>query len=139
MTHYRPPEQSARGQLLDALFILLLLFVTLFFTTYLTKMQEMRSADGSALVREQPLTALPITDAERAQFQKLIDNGLTDLVTVNQAVETNRPDPDRYAFSITSLIVTVLLISGYMAFVYVMSFRQYREVIRERYGAGGAS
>jgi hypothetical protein len=133
MSVYQPPGQSTRGQLLDAFFILALLFATLFATTYIVKTQ---AADGAAaaLTAEVPIAQLPISEVEKQQFQKLVSSGKVDLQTVNAAVAANRPDADRYDFSVLSLMLTAGLIVAYMVFVYAMSFKQYREVIAERFG-----
>lgn len=133
MTPYRPPEQSSRGQFLDAIFILVLLFGTLFVTTYI-EASRAGGGGGGAQSEPTPLAELPITEAERVQFQKLIDEGATDLATVNDSVEANRPDPNQYDFSVIALAVTVIVIVAYLAFVYRTSFREYREVIEEKFG-----
>jgi hypothetical protein len=87
-------------------------------------------------VKERPIAELPITPAEKAQFQKLIDQDVTDLAGVNQQVADNRarPGSDQYPIGIVALIATILVIGVYLVFVYVVSFKEYREVIRERFG-----
>lgn len=124
-----------RGQLLDALSILLLLFATLFFTTYLTKMQEQRTSAAAPAATVAPLKDLAITAAERGQFQKLLDSGMTDLASVNMAVQNNHPDPDKYKFSVSSLLITLAVIATYLIFVYGMSFKEYKEVVEEKFAA----
>jgi hypothetical protein len=133
MSVYQPPSQSTRGQFLDAFFILALLFATLFATTYIVKTQAVDGA-GGAVTAEVPIAQLPISEVEKQQFQKLVSSGKVDLQTVNAAVAANRPDADRYDFSVLSLMLTAGLIVAYMVFVYAMSFKQYREVIAERFG-----
>ena len=59
----------------------------------------------------QPLAKLPITQVEREQ----------------------------YPISPLALVVTFGVIGAYLVFVYVMSFREYREVIRERFGPAPGS
>ena len=83
---------------------------------------------------------LPITAEEKAQFNKLVDEEVVDVAGVNQQVADNRqrPGSDQYPIGVVALIATILLIGIYLAFVYVMSFKEYREVIRERFG-GSAS
>jgi hypothetical protein len=135
MSSYQPSDQSTRGQLLDAFFILVLLFATLFATTYITKIQETNGPVGAVVAEHTPIAQLPIAEAEKQQFEKLVSSGKVDLQTVNASVAANQPDPDRYNFSALSLLVTTSLIIAYMAFVYAMSFRQYKEVIAERFGS----
>ena len=43
---YEPPKQSVRGQLLDAFVVLVLIFVTLFGTTYLIESEDTGGGDG---------------------------------------------------------------------------------------------
>ena len=56
-------------------------------------------------------------------------------ISASAAVAANRPDPDKYDFSMLSLLVTAGLIIAYMAFVYAMSFKQYKEVVAEKFGS----
>lgn len=136
MTPYRPPRQSMRGQLLDAVVILALLFGTLFVTTYVAASQG--GGGGAAEDSEpRPLAELPITDAERQRFGTLIDNGTMDLAAVNAAVEANQASADRYSINFLALAATVIVIVGYLAFVYRVSFKEYKEVIEEKFGPSG--
>ena len=139
MTPYKPPNQSARGQFLDALFIMVLLFVTLFATTYLTKSQADGEVQETEVAEATPISNLPVSDAEKQQFQKLVDSEIVDLEDVNTSVAANQPNPDKYAFSVLSLVITGGLIVAYMAFVYLVSFKQYKEVITEKFGSPESS
>jgi hypothetical protein len=129
--NYIPPKQSRGGQLFDSLFILALLFVILFGVTYYSNTSAAAGAD-----KVRPLSQLPITQVERQQYQKVIDQGLSDLKGVNDQVAANTPKPgsEQYPIGALALLLTVVVIGGYLAFVYVMSFREYREVIHERFG-----
>ena len=133
MTPYEPPRQSLRGQLVDAVFILVLLFATLFVSTYVLSLQA-GGAAGSEAARPRPVSELPISSAEKQQFQKMIDAGMVDRQAVNDSVAANRASTDKYTFSVLSLIVTAGVIIAYMAFVYRLSFKEYREVIEEKFG-----
>jgi hypothetical protein len=83
-----------------------------------------------------PLAQLPITQTERQQYQKAIDEGLVDLKGVNDQVAASTPKAGskQYPISPLALLLTFGVIAAYLLFVYVMSFREYREVIRERFG-----
>src|SRR3954447_9518511 len=133
---YQPPKQSVRGQILDSVFILALLFAVLFGVTY-----YVQSSASSAEEKTTPLAQLPITDTERAQFQTMIDRNIVDLPTVNAQVAASRerPGSDKYPISLWKLLLTVAVIGGYLIFVYKVSFKEYREVIRERFGPPGAA
>ena len=128
---YEPPKQSGRGQLVDSVIILALLMVVLFGVTYFVQ-----STTSSTVAKDRPIAQLPITAAEKAQFQKLIDQGVVDLHGVNQQVADNtaKPGSEQYPIGVVALIATVVVIAVYLVFVYLMSFKEYREVIRERFG-----
>lgn len=127
---YEPPKQSVRGQLVDAFVVLALIFVTLFATTYLAESED----SGSGAVR--PLAELPITPGERVQYQKMIDTGVTDLETISAGVEANQAGADKYDIDVLALLGTAVLLAVYLGFVYRVSFREYREVIDEKFGPG---
>jgi hypothetical protein len=129
---YEPPEQSRRGQLVDAATILVLIFATLFVTTYLAQGTTTAAADAPSA--ERPVAELPVNPAEREQYQRLIDSGTTDLAAVNAAVEATRNQSDKYAINPWALLGTAALLAAYLAYVYRTSFREYREVVEERFG-----
>ena len=138
MAPYEPPRQSLRGQLVDAVFILALLFATLFVSTYVLSLQAGGGAGGGG-GQPRPVSELPISSAEKQQFQKMIDAGMVDLQAVNDSVAANRASVDKYAFSVLSLVVTAAIIVAYMVFVYRLSFKEYREVIEEKFGPSETS
>jgi hypothetical protein len=80
------------------------------------------------------LADLPVTAAERAQFEKVIDSGTADLPAVTAAVDAGQDAAGKYDFSVTALLGTTALLAVYLAFVYRTSFREYREVIEEKFG-----
>jgi hypothetical protein len=126
---YQPPQQSSRGQLVDSLIILVLLMVVLFGVTYFVQ-----SSTSATEVKTRPLSELPITPAERQQYALAIKHDLVDLPTVNQQVADNAASDDKYPIDVGKLILTFGVIGIYLVFVYVVSFKEYREVIRERFG-----
>ena len=128
---YVPPKQGKRGQIFDSVFILALLFAVLFGVTYYSN-----SAAAPTTPAAKPLEQLPITQTEREQYQKAIDQNLVDLKGVNDQVAASTPKPgsEQYPISPLALLLTFGVIAAYLLFVYVMSFREYREVIRERFG-----
>ncbi|ABG05443.1 conserved hypothetical protein [Rubrobacter xylanophilus DSM 9941] len=133
MTQYEPPKQGLRGQLLDAFIILALLFATLFLTTYVIERQTESETTGTETSETKPLSELALSSAEKQQFQKMINAGIIDLQATNEVVKTNQPTTDKYNFSAISLIATIGIIVLYLAFVYWVSLREYKEVIREKF------
>jgi ABC-type glycerol-3-phosphate transport system permease component len=126
---YQPPKQSSRGQLVDSLIILVLLMVVLFGVTYFVQ-----SSTSATEVKTRPLAQLPITQTEKEQYAVAIKEGIVDLPTVNQQVADNKEDSNKYPIAVGTLIITFGVIGLYMAFVYVQSFKEYREVVREKFG-----
>jgi hypothetical protein len=126
---YQPPKQSPRGQLVDSLIILVLLMVVLFGVTYFVQ-----SSTSATEVKTRPLAQLPITQTEKDQYAVAIKEGIVDLPTVNQQVADNKEDSNKYPIAVGTLIITFGVIALYMAFVYVQSFKEYREVVREKFG-----
>ncbi|MHC1559991.1 hypothetical protein ACR9E3_13625 [Actinomycetospora sp. C-140] len=127
---YEPPRQSVRGQLLDAVVVLALIFVTLFATTYIS------GSEDETQTQTRPLAELPVTPGERTQYQKMIDTGVADLPTISAGVEANQPSADKYDIDVLALLGTVVLLALYLGFVYRVSFREYREVVEEKFGPG---
>ena len=131
MERYQPPSQSMRGQFIDAIFILVLLFVTLFATTYIAQSGGDSEGGGSAETKQ--ISELPVSSTEKQQLQKVVDEDIADLGAVNTAVEAN-PTPNKYDFSVLALLITAGLLGAYLVFVYWSSFKEYREVIEEKFG-----
>ena len=124
-------RQSTASQMADAGFLLALVFVTLFVTTFVLADDGGSSAgDAEAVAIED----LPISAAEKAQFQKMEDLEMVDAATVSAAVDANAPQDDKYSFSWIALAGTIGLAALYLGFVYRMSFKEYKEVVRARFG-----
>jgi hypothetical protein len=130
-TIYEPPRQSGRGQVVDSVIILALLFAVLFGVTY-----YVQSTASSSDVETRPIAELPLTAAEKQQYQRMVDEEILDLETVNAQVAASykRPGSDKYPISLWKLLLSIAVIGGYLVFVYKVSFKEYREVIRERFG-----
>lgn len=128
---YVPPKQSGRGQMVDSVIILALLFAVLFGVTY-----YVQSSASSGEEKTTPIAQLPITAAEKQQYQKMVDEEIVDVATVNAQVAASykRSGSDKYPISLWKLALTIAVIGGYLVFVYKVSFKEYREVIRERFG-----
>ena len=125
------PRQSMGSQMADAGFLIALLFITLFVTTFVFADDAATSTDSGSGVA---INELPITDAEREQFTEMEDLDMVDADSVAAAVEANSPSEDKYSFSWLALIGTVALALAYLAFVYLVSFKEFREVVRARFG-----
>jgi hypothetical protein len=131
MEIYEPPRQSLGGQVRDALVIVLMVFIVLFGVTFVVESDTGGAGDGPP----KALTELDITPAERQQFQKMIEVGVTDLEGVNTAVAANFPRDDKYVIDWPLLALTVGSIAAYLFIVVRISLKEYREVVRERFDA----
>lgn len=126
-------RQGTAGQMMDVLFLLVILFGTLFVTTFIFAPDDESDAvgpSGSVSIQQ-----LPIGDAEKAQYERMVQLGVTTEDDVRAAVDANEPRSDKYSFSWLSLAGTVGLTAAYLLFVYRVSFREYREVVTARFGA----
>jgi Ca2+/H+ antiporter len=121
---YEPPVQSGAGQFFDSLVVLVLVYVSLM-APLLFKGATGAPADAAD---KPPVTweSLKQTPAMVEQWERL---GV-DPKTAEPMV-TNRFD---YTIEPVSLIVTIVVIVGYFIFLLRTSDREYREVIRERFG-----
>jgi hypothetical protein len=126
------PSQSRGSQMADAAFLLALLFLTLFVTTYVFTDQGGDGAGSDTTVTA--IEELPISEAEKGQFLRMEELEMVDAETVAASVGANAPSEDKYSFSWTALLGTVSLALLYLGFVYAMSFKEYREVVRARFG-----
>lgn len=130
-----PPRQSRGSQFVDAAFLLALLFVTLFVTTFVLAEDPVGTGETEVV----PIAQLDISDAEKQQFETMKAEGMVDDATASALVEANAPRDDKYAIAWGSLIGTVVLALLYLGFVYAASFREYREVVAARFGRGDKS
>lgn len=123
-SHYEPPKQSTFGQLIDSLFLLVLVLGALFAPLYL------KLAGGGKI-------DIPVADKsswaglgqnafQQAQWEKL---GFTPDSAA--AMITSRFD---YSFNTAEFAVTALVIIGYFVLLFIFSRSEYREVIEERFG-----
>jgi hypothetical protein len=132
MARYQPPKQSGLGQLVDSLFIMALVFLSLLAPVLLKKEA---SAPEPAAEQAQQAPAPPAAtwddlqqnEVARAQWERL---GHTP-ETAKPIIE-NRFD---YTIQPLPLIVTAAVILVYFFFVFRVSEREYRQVIAERFDA----
>jgi hypothetical protein len=125
-------RQSRGSQFLDAAFLLALLFVTLFVTTFVLADDPVGGGETKAV----PIAELDISAAEKQQFEAMKDEGMVDDATAAALVEANAPSDDKYEIAWGSLVGTIALAVLYLGFVYAASFREFREVVAARFGRG---
>ena len=127
MTTYIPKTQHKRGQLFDSLFILFLVYVSLYIPLFLES--DTKTVEETASAQVITWESLNVSAVEQEQWQKLGFDELGAAEIIN----------DRFDYTIdpVMLIITALVIIGYFFFVLRVSDRQYREVIEEKFGAAG--
>lgn len=122
MKRYEPPKQSGAGQFFDAVFLLLLVYATLF-----TPLILGLTGGDTVTVAPETITweTLGQNEQMQAQWEKLG-------YTAESAAEliTTRFD---YSINPLTLILTAAVIVGYFVFMVRVSEKEYREVIRERF------
>ena len=145
---YVPPKQSIAGQLFDVGFLLALVFLTLFVpiwlgiavpsrveklpqgVTYKTvldpKHPDQKTKEWTGLTWE----ALGQNTTMQGQWEKLgyTKESAADIIT----------QPFDYAIDVAGVLITGLVIFGYFVFLLVVSHREYKQVIAEKFGDAGS-
>jgi hypothetical protein len=122
---YTPPEQGKTGQILDAGFLLLLVYASLLvpLTLGLTASQTTTQAPA-----EVTWETLGQNETMQAQWTKLG-------VSLEDATPMITEKFD-YTINPVALLVTAVVIVGYFLFVFRMSKREYLDVIAEKFDEG---
>lgn len=121
---YTPPAQSHAGQLIDALTLLIMVFGALYTPVLLGWTSPEARAQAAAAAPDWP--GLGQSPVAAAQWQKLGYDPARAAPLVRKRFE--------YRIEPWGLAITTLVLLGYFAFVLVISEREYREMIRERFG-----
>lgn len=123
---YVPPKQKRIGQIIDSLFLLVLVYLSLFMPLLLNK--PAAESEQAAAKTETPPTweALGQNPTMRAQWEKLGYNP-----EKAKPIISNKFD---YSIEPLSLIATIAVMVGYFLFVLRVSDREYKQVIAEKFG-----
>ena len=120
---YEPPKQSLFGQIFDSLFLLLLTFLTLFAPLWLGLAGGGKTALEFA---DKSWSGLGQTATMQTAWEKL---GYTPETA--EPIIASRFD---YVFDPVMMAITAVVIVFYYYFVIRFSDKEYRDVIRERFG-----
>jgi hypothetical protein len=119
---YQPPKQSGKGQLFDAIFIMILIYIVLLSPIVL------------GLTAGTTETKLPetITWETLNQNPKMVDSWEKLGVSVEEAAEMICT---RYNYEINpiALIITGIVIVGYYVLLLKMSDREFKDVVHEKF------
>jgi predicted PurR-regulated permease PerM len=134
---YNPPTQSKAGQLFDVAFILALVFAALFLPLWLkiavpSRVEKLPegvtysvAADGTKTWQGLSWEKLGQNPTMQAQWEKLgyTVESAADIIT----------QPFDYTIDMLGLIITGLVILSFFIFLVVMSDREYKQVIAEKF------
>jgi hypothetical protein len=124
MAHYSPPKQSKFGQLIDVVVLIALTIGALFVPLLLGLAGSSKTV--ATPVADPTWETLGQSPAQAAQYEAL---GYTPASAHD--IILSRFD---YSFSITAVLVLVVVILLYYALVLRFSEAEYREVIAEKFG-----
>ena len=121
-TIYRPPVQSKLGQLIDSLFLLVVVLASLFVPVYF----GLAGGGKTTLdITAKTWEGLGQNATMQAQWEKL---GYTP-ETAHELI-ASRFD---YSFSVPALAITAFVVIAYFVFVFRWSKKEYKDVISERF------
>lgn len=123
MSNYIPKIQAKRGQLFDSLFVLVLVYVSLYIPLFLES--DVKSVEETTQVQSHSWESLGVSVVEQEQWQKLGHDPASAAEIINNKFD--------YTIDPVMLTITALVIIGYFFFVLRVSNKQYREVINEKF------
>ncbi len=136
-TRYNPPSQSIAGQLFDVAFLLALVFGSLFLPIWLkiavpSRVEKLpdgvsytTGADGTRTWTGLTWENLNQNPVMQAQWEKL---GYT-----KESAAAIITQPFDYTIDTSGVVITALVILGYFIFMLVMSEKEYKQVIAEKF------
>jgi predicted PurR-regulated permease PerM len=136
-TKYIPPSQSIAGQLFDVAFLLALVFSSLFLPIWLkiavpSRVEKLpagvsytAAADGTKTWTGVTWEALGQNPVMQAQWEKLgyTKESAAEIIT----------QPFDYTIDTSGVVITAVVILGYFIFMLVVSEKEYKQVIAEKF------
>jgi predicted PurR-regulated permease PerM len=134
---YEPPQQSIGGQFFDVIFLLALVFGALFLPIWLkiavpSRVEKLpdgvtyqAAADGTKAWTGLTWEKLGQNPTMQAQWEKLgyTKESAADIIT----------QPFDYTIDTVGVVVTAVVIVGYFFFMLVLSEKEYKQVIAEKF------
>lgn len=122
---YTPKKQSGLGQFIDSIFILVLVYVSLYIPLLLKSepAAEQAAVEQAAKPTWESLDLAPVV---QQQWEKLGYDAEKAAGLINSKFD--------YTIDPLMLLITVGVIVGYFVFMIKVSDKQYREVIAEKFG-----
>jgi succinate dehydrogenase hydrophobic anchor subunit len=122
--NYIPPKQGWIGQIFDSLFILALVYLSLYLPLFFKA--DATAAVAASASAKPTWASLNLSPIVQQQWEKLGYDA-----EKAAALISNRFD---YTIDPVWLIITAIVIVGYFFFVIKISDKEYREVIAEKFG-----
>ena len=136
-TKYVPPSQGIAGQLFDVAFLLALVFGSLFLPIWLkiavpSRVEKLpdgvsytTAADGTKTWTGVTWENLGQNPVMQAQWEKLgyTKESAADIIT----------QPFDYTIDTSGVVITAVVILGYFIFMLVISQKEYKQVIAEKF------
>ena len=127
MKKYTPKKQSGIGQFIDSIFILVLVYVSLYIPLLLkSEPAAETTADAAKEVVKPTWESLDLSPVVQQQWEKLGYDA-------EKAAGLSGSKFD-YTIDPLMLLITAAVIVGYFVFMIKVSDKQYREVIAEKFG-----
>lgn len=125
MARYDPPKQSGIGQFFDAIFVLVLVYVSLM----LPLLMNFGGGTESAGQQAAPPTweSLGQNPTMQAQWEKLGYDANAAAEIINARFD--------YTIEPVSLIITAIVVIGYFVLLLRFSDREYRDVLEEKFNS----
>ena len=137
VARYNPPKQSIAGQLFDVAFLLALVFGSLFLPIWLkiavpSRVEKLPEGVSYATATDGTKTWTGVTwenlnqnPVMQAQWEKLgyTKESAAEIIT----------QPFDYTIDTSGVVITALVILGYFIFMLVMSEKEYKQVIAEKF------
>jgi predicted PurR-regulated permease PerM len=134
---YEPPRQSIEGQVFDVIFLLALVFGALFLPIWLkiavpSRVEKLpvgvtyqAAADGTKTWTGLTWEKLGQNPTMQAQWEKLgySKESAADIIT----------QPFDYTIDTVGVVITAVVIVGYFIFMLVLSEKEYKQVIAEKF------
>jgi len=120
---YSPPKQSGIGQFIDSVFILALVYISLYIPLWL---HSGAAADATADANSSTWESLGLSGVVREQWERLGFDAKKAAGLISAKFD--------YSIDPLMLLLTAGVIVGYFVYLIRASDKEYRQVIAERFG-----
>lgn len=138
VTPYEPPKQSVAGQLFDVAFLLALVFAALFLPIWLgiatpSRVEKLPAGVTYKLGADKTTKEWSGLTWEKLGQNPTMQEQWKKLGYTKEAAADVITRPFDYTIDVVGLVITAVVILGYFAFLLVMSSKEYKQVIAEKF------